>query len=412
MMLGPLAVALAAVGAVCLLATSVLVAEHGRIAQPHGALGLALLRPAAPVPARDAGRVLLFVGGLQRSGTTTLATTIDALDGASAQSFDWLKRSLSANASEDRFAAICRWRGVGRSYLRDVIRSGGLEGKFAQDVYPYVYALRDWGRGGNRGLRRLALDADSDLATAENAAKLWDEWKDFWNASAAVLVEKTPENVVRSTFLQALYPANARFVFVLRHPLAWALAVDKWLKNKWNAKHTRYLVDAEDRAMDRRLDMWRRVWTKAREDLASLDHAAVVHAEAAALDGASPALARVLGGAAPDLAPFRGLARSNLQYVACWLDGGVLDRRKTCVAGASAHREAAVPRAAADLAKWRSKHAPALASFGYATPDFRAALCGGPACAAPAPGVALTRADVGLDLAGIRDEALLRALRS
>ena len=137
----------------------------------------------------------------------------------------------------------CRWRGVGRAYLRAVSRSGGLEGKFAQDVYPYVYALRDWGRGGNRGLRRLALDADSDLATAENAAKLWDEWKDFWNASAAVLVEKTPENVVRSTFLQALYPANARFVFVLRHPLAWALAVDKCAELGFSFKpRTRHLV--------------------------------------------------------------------------------------------------------------------------------------------------------------------------
>ena len=135
-MLGPLAVALAAVGAVCLLATRVRVGEHGRIAQPPGALGLALLRPAAPVPARDAGRVLLFVGGLQRSGTTTLATTIDALDGASAQSFDWLKRSLSANASEARFAQICGWRNGKRSYLRDVIRSGGVEGKFAQDGHP------------------------------------------------------------------------------------------------------------------------------------------------------------------------------------------------------------------------------------------------------------------------------------
>ena len=31
------------------------------------------------------------------------------------------------------------WRGVTRRYLDDVIKSGGLEGKFAQNVYPYAH---------------------------------------------------------------------------------------------------------------------------------------------------------------------------------------------------------------------------------------------------------------------------------
>ena len=385
----------------------------------QGAVGLALRRhhdvlgrfPVGARPGRAGAppaRFLVFVGGLQRSGTTTLANGLDAHPWASAQSFDWLKRRVSPEAAEARFAEICAWRGVKRSYLRDVIKSGGVEGKFAQNVYPFAYALRDWGRGGKRALARLRLDADSDVVSYASAEKLWSQWRDFWNASAPVLVEKSPENVVRAPFLQALFPMNARFVFVLRHPLPWALAVDKWLKNKWNSKKTAYLRD-ESKAMDRRLQMWKRVWTTCVDDLPTLAHAAVVHAEALALDGASPALDRVLG-RTPDLSAFRGYARGNLQYVACWLNGAVLDGKKTCVRPSAADRERARPQARRDLERWRKTHGPTLRAFGYATPDFAALLCSEAWCDPPAEADDIAPADVGLDPSSIEDAGLLAAM--
>ena len=99
---------------------------------------------------------------------------------------------------------------------------------------------------------------------------------------AAVLVEKTPENFVRGLFLEALFPQNARFVFVLRHPLAWALTIEKWLDNRWNFKKTLYLRDP-DHGIDRRIEMWIQLVDKMLADVSSLKQAAIVHAEACSL---------------------------------------------------------------------------------------------------------------------------------
>jgi Sulfotransferase family len=45
--------------------------------------------------------------------------------------------------------------------------------------------------------------------------------------SKPYLCEKTPSNIVRSRFLQAVFPKSS-FIFVSRHPAVYALAVLKW----------------------------------------------------------------------------------------------------------------------------------------------------------------------------------------
>ena len=131
---------------------------------------------------------------------------------------------------------------------------------------------------------------------------------------------------MRGLFLEAL-PRNARFVFVLRHPLAWALTIEKWLDNRWNFKKTLYLRDP-DHGIDRRIDMWIQLVDKMLADVSSKD-AAIVHAEACSLrpDVIPKSLARIVDGRRVSLTPFKGLARSNLAYVACWLEGGRTDAK-------------------------------------------------------------------------------------
>jgi hypothetical protein len=139
---------------------------------------------------QTAGR-LVFVAGLHRSGTSLV------------------HRCLAAHPDVSGFADT----GVHED-----------EGQHLQTVYPPAY------RYGGAGLFGFAPDAHltegSPLATAERRDRLLREWGRYWRPDAAVKVEKSPPNLVRMRFLQALFP-EASFVAVLRHPVAVAGATRK-----------------------------------------------------------------------------------------------------------------------------------------------------------------------------------------
>lgn len=122
------------------------------------------------------------------------------------------------------------------------------EGQFLQTVYP----------PGNRfgGPGRFALDpaAHMDeshpLATEENARRLLAQWRPYLDLSRRWLLEKSPPNLIRTRFLQALFP-DSRFLVILRHPLAVAYATRKWcpdpipsLVEHNLAAYERFLADA------------------------------------------------------------------------------------------------------------------------------------------------------------------------
>lgn len=139
-----------------------------------------------------AGERLVFVGGLHRSGTTLLAKT------------------LAGHPDVGGFA--------GTGVVED-------EGQFLQSVYP-----PDTFHG---GAGRFGFDAGahlteaSPLATPDNAERLRREWAPYRTGGAGWLLEKSPANLIRARFLQALFP-DARFIFVMRHPVAVTLATRKW----------------------------------------------------------------------------------------------------------------------------------------------------------------------------------------
>ena len=69
--------------------------------------------------------------------------------------------------------------------------------------------------------------------------------------SKPVLVEKSPPNLIRTRFLQALYP-EARQIVVMRHPIAVACATQKWswssytsLIEHWLVCHELLIADAQ-----------------------------------------------------------------------------------------------------------------------------------------------------------------------
>jgi Sulfotransferase family len=134
---------------------------------------------------------LVFVCGLHRSGTSLI------------------ERCLAAHPDVSGF--------VGTGMPEN-------EGQHLQTVYPPAHR---YGGAGLFAFREdAALTEASPLATAGNRDRLLREWGRHWRPGAAVGVEKSPPNLIRTRFLQALFP-DAVFVAVLRHPVAVAGATRK-----------------------------------------------------------------------------------------------------------------------------------------------------------------------------------------
>jgi Sulfotransferase family len=144
-------------------------------------------------PARVLARhTLVFVGGLHRSGTTLVARCLGAHPGVSGFS--------------------------GTGVYED-------EGEHLQSVYPDSWELGGVGRFGFAPAAHIT--ESSPLISEGSRETLWKEWSRWWDLDRRVLVEKSPPNLLKMRFLQALFP-DARFVLVVRHPVAVAGAMLKW----------------------------------------------------------------------------------------------------------------------------------------------------------------------------------------
>lgn len=142
------------------------------------------------------GHRLVFVGGLHRSGTTLLADLIAA-------------HPLASGFS-------------GTGVPAD-------EGQHLQDVYPTARSL---GGPGRFGMTPAAHMTEShELVSAESRARLLAAWEPHWDLGKQVLVEKSPPNLLRTRFLQALFP-GATFAIVVRHPIPVTLATARWRKTR------------------------------------------------------------------------------------------------------------------------------------------------------------------------------------
>lgn len=144
-------------------------------------------------PAGD--QTLLFVGGLHRSGTTPVAR--------------WLARHPQVSAFEDTGV----WQDEGQ-HLQDVFAPAAAHGG------PGAFAFD----GGARLTERSALVSDS------SRERLWSAWSRHWDVTKPVLLEKSPPNLIRMRFLEALFPERARFLVVVRQPIAVAYATRKWTR--------------------------------------------------------------------------------------------------------------------------------------------------------------------------------------
>jgi hypothetical protein len=163
------------------------------------------------------GHKLIFLAGLHRSGTTLLA------------------RMLAAHPEISGFS------GTG---------APADEGQHLQTVYPSDH---EYGRPGRFGFApEMHLTEDSPLVSEQNARTLFEEWSPHWDLSRPLLLEKSPPNLLKTRFLQALYPDSA-FVVIVRHPIPVSIPTAKWrgtrrydrLFDHWLRCHALFEADRE-----------------------------------------------------------------------------------------------------------------------------------------------------------------------
>jgi hypothetical protein len=138
------------------------------------------------------GHTFVFIGGLHRSGTTLLG------------------RCLSEHPRVSGFSGTGATEDEGQ-HLQSVYRPGN-----------------EYGGPGRFGFHPDAhLTETSELVSDESRERLLAEWGRHWDMSRPVLVEKSPPNLIRMRFLQALFP-EARMIAVMRHPAAVAGATRRF----------------------------------------------------------------------------------------------------------------------------------------------------------------------------------------
>ncbi len=144
---------------------------------------------------------------------------------------------LSSSDTDKKFIFVCGLHRSGTSLFTKIMqehpsingfKNTGViqdEGQFLQTVY---LPDSDLGWPGSFGYSKDAhLTEKSELANEENRKKLYTQWSNFLDSNKDFIIEKSPPNLLKTRFLQALFP-NSYFIVIRRNPIATCMATRKW----------------------------------------------------------------------------------------------------------------------------------------------------------------------------------------
>jgi hypothetical protein len=147
------------------------------------------------------------------------------------QNSDQTRRKYVFVCGEPRSGTSLLCRNIARMEDCTGLKNTGVfedEGQFLQDVYAVATKYGGSSRCGFDP--RIHRTESSDLLTPENVAKLRSTWHSYWDNTKTIFVEKTPENLLMTRFLQAAFP-NSYFVVIRRHPVPTSIGGQKWTSN-------------------------------------------------------------------------------------------------------------------------------------------------------------------------------------
>jgi Sulfotransferase family len=157
---------------------------------------------------------LVFIGGLHRSGTTLLADLVDEHPDISS------------------------------------LRGTGVPHDEGQHLQTSVANASELGGPGRFALADRAHLVETDVERADDTRRaLLAAWTPFWDTSRRLLVEKSPPNLLRFRYLEAVFP-GAACIAIVRHPVAVAYATQPWVEasiaeliEHWLRAHEQFAAD-------------------------------------------------------------------------------------------------------------------------------------------------------------------------
>jgi hypothetical protein len=157
----------------------------------------------------------------------------------------------------------------------NILTSADSSTKMKASIQTVFAPAKEYGGPGRFGFApETHLTEESALITTQNRMKLFAEWCRYWDLAKPYLLEKSRPNLIRTRFLQALFPQSS-FIVISRHPIAVSLSTSKWtdcsmdsLMEHWLHCHRLF---EQDRPHLRRV-MERRVMEIRYEDLIRDSH--------------------------------------------------------------------------------------------------------------------------------------------
>ncbi len=155
----------------------------------------------------------IFIGGLHRSGTTLLASMLDEHPDISG------------------------------------LRNTGVPQDEGQHLQDEMVVADDLGGPGRFAFSSRAHLVESDATDPLIALRLREAWQPYADTTRSHIVEKSPPNLLRFRYLQAVFP-DALMIAIVRHPVAVAHATEFWAKSSvqlqlehWLAAHEKFEGD-------------------------------------------------------------------------------------------------------------------------------------------------------------------------
>jgi hypothetical protein len=206
------------------------------------------------------------------------------------------------------------------------------EGQHLQDVYPTAADLGGPGRFafGEAG----HLTESSPRVSAATGSRLWTAWAPYWDLAKPVLLEKSPPNLTKTRFLQALFPHESYFLVVIRHPIAVAYATRRWTRRfGWIPPQASRRSPHLQAGLHTLLQHWVVAHERFLADAASLRNVRLVRYEDLVNDPAGE-LAAIFGflGLAPAGAGWEVKQALNEKYIRRWHERGATRRGRAGLA--------------------------------------------------------------------------------
>lgn len=151
-------------------------------------------------------KTVVFISGLHKSGTSFLNSLIGSSNEVS--------RFLNTGFPED-------------------------EGQYLQTLFPITENFI--------GPGKFAFNNNAHFTEISKYLEmkniLISDWTKNWDLQKSILLEKSPPNLIRTRFLQEIFP-NTKFITIIRHPIANSYAVKKWTKNIFIGKLIKHWIIA------------------------------------------------------------------------------------------------------------------------------------------------------------------------